>query len=244
MPDPGALAVVFLAVLTGAFVNALAGFGFALTTVPLITLAIGPKQAVVVSALVGFVSNSAVLVRNHEAVEKPQAKRLVAGAYLGMPVGVVVLSRIAEAPLQVSIALVVLGVVALYGAGWTPGSPGPALEVLAGVASGALNTSVGISGPPVVLTLSGRGSSKAAFRATSVAVFAVTGVGALVLFGLAGRYGSSVLVAAAVAMPAIPAGIMVGERVHLGVPEARFRSIVLVLLALTATVTLYNAVAG
>ncbi|MEZ5238842.1 MAG: sulfite exporter TauE/SafE family protein [Microthrixaceae bacterium] len=244
MPAPGALLVVALAVFSGAMLNALSGFGFALITVPLMTLALGPKEAVVLSAVVGLVSNSVVLLRNRRAVERGLAGRLLAGSVVGMPLGVLVLSHVPEGPLQVAMALSVLGAAALYGSGARVVAPGAALDAAAGLVSGAFNTSVGISGPPVVVTLTGHRLDKSAFRATSVAVFALSGVVAIALFTAAGRLDTGVLGTALVALPALPLGLVVGDRVHLGVPENRFRHIVLGLLVLTSLATLWNALAG
>lgn len=244
MLDPGAYAVVAAAVFTGALLNALSGFGFALITVPLMALVVGPKDAVVLSAIVGLLSNATLALRSRVDIDRPVAGRLLAGSLLGMPIGVVVLTRIAEDPLKVMIAVAVLATAALLASGWRLRNPHPSTDVGAGLLSGMFNTSIGISGPPVVILLQGRGMAKAPFRATSVTVFAIAGVVALVLFGIAGRYDRSVLVAAAVALPALPLGWLVGARVHRRVPEERFRLLVLVLMVLTASLTILGVLTG
>ncbi|MCB0953918.1 MAG: sulfite exporter TauE/SafE family protein [Microthrixaceae bacterium] len=244
MAYPAALILVGVAVFVGALLNSLSGFGFALITVPLMTIAVGPKEAVVLSALVGLVSNSAVALRNHSEIVRPVAARVLAGSLLGMPIGVLVLSRVADRALEVMIAVAVLVAAALLASGVKLSNPRPATDVGSGLLSGMFNTSIGISGPPVVMLLAGRGMPKAAFRATSVAVFCSAGVVAVTLFGLAGRYDRSVLEAAAVALPALPLGFLIGDRVHRRVPEDRFRSLVLTLMVFTAVVTIWNAFAG
>ncbi len=218
MLGAGALALVCLAVFSGALINALSGFGFALVTVPLMTLVVGPKDAVVLSAIVGLVSNSTVLVQNRSKVDRPVAGRLLAGSLVGMPLGVVALSRLADEPLEVMISVVVLGAVVLLATGVTLPQGGPVIDVSAGFTSGVFNTSIGIGGPPVILLLAGRGLAKAVFRATSVAVFSISGAVALVLFGIAGRYHTSVFLAAAIAVPALAAGLSGGG------PSARPRA--------------------
>jgi uncharacterized membrane protein YfcA len=67
---------------------------------------------------------------------------------------------------------------------------------------------------------------------------------ALALFGIGGQFNRSVLVAAAVALPAWPAGWFVGARLHRRLPEARFRVLVLVLMVATASLTLYSVLTG
>ncbi len=243
-PSVGALVVVAVAVFTGAALNALSGFGFALVTVPIMALVVGPKEAVVLSAIVGLLSNSGVAIRYRDDTDRPMAGRLLAGSMVGMPLGLLVLDAVPEDPLKVAIAVVVLLTAAALASGWTPPPPNRAADVGAGFLSGVLNTSIGISGPPVVLLLQAHKVTKGPFRATTATLFAVAGVVALVLFGIAGQYNRSVLVAAAVALPAWPLGWLVGAAVPRRVPEERFRVLVLVLIVVTASLTLGGAIRG
>ena len=243
-PSAGALVVVAVAVFMGSTLNSLSGFGFALVTVPLMAVAVGPKEAVVLSAIVGLFSNSGVAVRYRADTDRPVAARLLAGSVVGMPLGLLVLQRIDEDPLKVAIALVVLATAGLLAAGWTPPPPTRAVDVGAGFLSGVLNTSIGISGPPVVLLLQAKGTRKASFRATIATLFAIAGVIALVLFAIGDRYTRSVWLAAVVALPAWPLGWLLGATLHRRVPEERFRVLVLVLMVITASITLFSVFTG
>jgi uncharacterized membrane protein YfcA len=241
--QPGALAVVASALLLGSFLNSLVGFGFALVTVPLMAVAVGPKEAVVLSAVYGLLSNGGVALRHRADVVVPVVRRLFVGSLAGMPVGLAVLVVLPPEPLQVAISVTVLVSVVVLARGWVIEDPHPAVDVGAGLCSGVLNTSVGVSGPPVVMDLHGRGLAKAPFRASAAGYFGLAGVVALGLFAVAGRLDLRLAVSAALALPAWPLGSLVGERVHRRFPDDRFRSLVLVLLAATAVVTLVAALA-
>jgi uncharacterized protein len=241
--DPGSLAVVAAALFLGSFLNSLVGFGFALVTVPLMALAVGPKEAVVLSAVYGLLSNGGVALRHRGDVVAPLVGRMFAGGLLGMPVGLLVLVAVPAAPLQIAISVTVLVSVVVLARGWVIEDPHPAVDVGAGVCSGILNTSVGVSGPPVVMDLHGRGLAKAPFRASAAAYFGLAGVVALALFAAAGRLDLRLAGSAALALPAWPLGSVAGEQVHRRFPDDRFRSLVLVLLAATAVVTLAAAMA-
>jgi len=243
MLEPAALAVVAVAVLIGSALNALVGFGFALATVPLMAMAVGPKEAVVLSAMFGLLSNSGVAIRHRGEAVAPVARRIFGGALVGMPVGLAVLLVVPADPLKAAIAVVVLVSVAVMARGWEIPHPAPAIDVLTGVASGLLNTSVGVSGPPVVMNLHGRGLGKGPFRSTSATVFALSGVVALALFAASGQVDPAVAAAAVVALPAWPLGWWVGDRLHHRFDEERFRGLVLVLLTATAFITLLSALA-
>lgn len=243
MLDPGPLAVVAASLLLGSFLNSLVGFGFALVTVPLMAVAVGPKEAVVLSAMYGLLANGGVALRHRVDVEVPLVRRLFVGGLVGMPVGLALLVVVPAAPLQVAISVTVLVSVVVLARGWVIEDPHPAVDLGAGMVSGVLNTSVGVSGPPIVMDLHGRGLAKGPFRASAAAYFGLSGIVALALFALAGRLDLRLAVSAALALPAWPVGAVLGEQVHRRFPDDRFRSLVLVLLAATAVVTLVSAVA-
>ncbi len=241
MLDPGPLAVVAAALFAGSFLNSLAGFGFALVTVPLMALAVGPKEAVVLSAVYGLLSNGGVALRHRGDVEVPVVRRLFLGSLLGMPVGLALLVVVPAAPLQVAISVTVLVSVVVLARGWVIADPHPSVDLAAGAVSGILNTSVGVSGPPVVMDLHGRSLAKGPFRASAAGYFGLAGVVALALFAAAGRLDATLVVSAALALPAWPLGSAVGGLVHNRFPEERFRDLVLWLLVATALVTLAGA---
>jgi hypothetical protein len=78
------LIVVGAAVFIAAFIQVVAGFGFALLAVPLMTLAIEPKVAVVVSTLTGLFVTSWQAYKDRAIAERPLVKRMTIAAYVGM----------------------------------------------------------------------------------------------------------------------------------------------------------------
>ena len=244
MPSAAGFVVLVLGVVLGSTLNAAAGFGFSLLTVPLMALAVGPKEAVVLSAVMSVGSNGAVAWKSRGDVEAPVAFRLLGGALLGMPVGIVVLSQLAPEPLQILIALAVLASAGVLALGIRLHHPSSPMDGGVGFVAGTFKTSVGVSGPPIVILLQGRGLAKAAFRATSLTVIVVVNLISLVLFAVAGQIDRVVLVAALVSLPALPVGYRLGNRLHERVPEDRFRSLVLVMVVFSAGLALYGALAG
>ncbi len=241
MPSLAALALVAAALFVGSLLNALVGFGFALTTVPLMALAVGPREAVVLSAVLGLASNGGVAIRHRSEVDCPILGRLFVGGLVGMPAGLVLLLVLPERWIGVGIGVVVLAAVAVLAFGPTPERVPRWADVVAGFGTGVLNTSVGVSGPPVVTALHGHRLAKAPFRATASALFGLNGVVAVGLFLAAGEITATLLATAAVIAVAWPAGWFVGDRLHGRFPEERFRSLVLWLLAVTAVVSLLGA---
>ena len=107
------LIVVAVAVFIAAFVQIIAGFGFALLSMPIMTLALPVKQAVVVSTLLGMISTTWQGWRLRDQAIRPLAKRLTAGAFIGMPVGLFILTVVSDTSLRLTLGIAVLVATAL-----------------------------------------------------------------------------------------------------------------------------------
>lgn len=225
------------------FVSGLTAFGFALLAVPPLAMVLGPKDAVIVSLLVGGVATFGLAYRQRAHVVRPVAMRLVVGAALGMPLGLVVLVTVPADALRLTIAAVVLASVALLWRGAAIHGTGRRYDYAAGFTSGVLNTSVSTNGPPLVLVLQARCLDPDAFRGTLATVFVVSNVVAVALVVAAGQVTRALLVTALVSLPAMlagwAAGVGLAPRLH---PE-RFRSVVLGLLAVSAVVAAVSVLA-
>jgi uncharacterized protein len=235
------LAVVAAAVFAASFVQVLAGFGFGLLSVPVMTLAISPREAVVVSTLVGITVTSTQAWQFRRDAVRVLSRRMVAAAYAGMPLGLLVFVTVSEDALRIILGCAILVAVVLLARGLNLHHVGPALDVGAGFLSGVLNTSISTNGPPLVFVLQARQLPPAEFRATIVRVFAWSAVAALVLFVAAGKVTRDGLVAAAWALPAMWIGQLAGRPLRRHVTSTRFRVLVLVLLAVAATSTIATA---
>jgi uncharacterized membrane protein YfcA len=117
----------------------------------------------------------------------------------------------------------------------------PAVENLFAFASGALNVSIGTNGSPLVFALQGRRLSPNQFRATIAVIFAVSAVATTTIFAIDGRYTSRILLLAVSALPSWLIGTLTGRNVAGEINQQQFRSVVIVLLAITGISTLVFA---
>ncbi len=229
------------AVALAAAAQQLAGFGFALMAMPLLSVLVGPRDAVALSALASLAGGSAMAWGLRDRVVRPVLQRLVGGALVGLPLGVVVLGTVPEAPLQVAVALGVLAMVAIVVAGFRFRRERPRTEVGAGFVSGAMGSSIGIGGPPVVLVLQAADVEQHAFRATTVSFFVTCNVLTLPLVLGSGVVDVATWPAAVVAVPAAVLANRACEGLALRVTPAQFRPLVLGLLVAAALVSLASA---
>ncbi len=219
-----------LAVLLASFVQVIAGFGFALLAMPIMTLAIPVEQAVVIATLLGGSASLWQALHQRAHAVRPLVRRLVIAAYLGMPFGLVALNVVADSWLRIGLGIAVLVATGLLAARVRLNHVGPTLDHAAGFLSGVLNTSLGTNGPPLVFVLQGRELEADRFRATILAVFAFSNVAAIVVFALDGKVTSDGLRAAALAVPAWIVGQALGWPTRRHVHGERFRWLVLTLM--------------
>lgn len=242
--SPGVLVGLTVALLVASVVQSITGFGFALLSMPLLTLVIDAKDAVALSTIVGALASFNLLARTYRYVRWDLARSLLAGAVAGMPVGLVVLVVVEARVLKVLIAVAVLAFVAILAKGWRLEGAGPRAELVAGFVSGVLNTSVSTNGPPLVLALQARGLEPELFRGTISAVFALSAVVANALFAATGRYDLTLLGYAAIGPPALLVGGTIGRRLGRDLAPERFRPLVLVLLVAAAVSAGVSALLG
>lgn len=236
------LTYVGIAVVTAvaAAAQATSGFGFSLIAVPLVALLAGPKAAVVGTAIVGLLLTWGIMLRERRNVRWTTVAVVALAAFAGMPVGLYVLSRIDDRGLLMVIGLVVL-VIAI--ALWRGLSPPAAwgTEVAAGALSGALATSTGTNGPPLVIAFHAAEMSPGEFRGTLSASFAAQGLVALAGFWVTGHLTVDAGRVAAAALPGLALGWFAGERVFAHTRADRFRNVVLLMLAASGAASLMGA---
>jgi uncharacterized membrane protein YfcA len=235
------LAVVAGSVFAAAMVQVLSGFGFALLCVPLMALAVDAKEAVVISTLLGAGVSTWQAWHGRAHTERAVARRMILGAYLGMPVGLLVFLRVDDRVLRLLLGVAVLVAVVLLAVRLDLRHAGSRLDTGAGFLSGVLNTSLSTNGPPLVFVLQARHLAPDAFRATITTVFAFSNVLGVSLFVASGKVDRDGLVAAGIALPALFLGQVSGYPLRRHVAGERFRVLVLLLLTAAAVSAIVSA---
>jgi uncharacterized membrane protein YfcA len=235
------LIVVGSAVFVASMMQIVAGFGFALLGVPLMTLAIEPKIAVVVSALTGVFVTTWQAVRSRADIDRVLVRRLTIAAYVGMPFGLLVFLTVNDNVLRLLLGIAVLIAVVMLALRVNLHHAGPRLDYAAGFVSGVLNTSLSTNGPPLVFALQARQLSPVTFRATITTVFALSNILGLSLFVASGKVTRDGLIAVMITIPAMVLGQALGFPIRKHVHGERFRWLVLVLMTGAAISSIVNA---
>ena len=235
------LVALFSALLAGT-VTGMTGFGLALISTPLLLFVYEPRTVIVLTAIFSIFISGAVVLDSWRDAHERLALALLLPALAGIFVGTEILRsvnpdyiRLAIGVIVVFSALLLLRDVRLPGAGsrWGP--------LVAGSTSGALSTSTGLAGPPIVLLLAARDLPKHAFRGTSALYFLAMSLVGIVVLSLRGLVEGGDLQLAAVLIPAAIVGKAIGTAALKKVSEAAFRAISLGIVIFTGTLGVATA---
>jgi uncharacterized protein len=234
------------AALVGASLQSAIGFGFALVLSPALFAALDPVEAVTSLLLLGLALNVLVLFERGrpEHVDWRALAPMLVAALPGLAAGVVALTLLSKEALQIAV-----GVAVILAAGWQLSQRKarestasgrrlpPAAGWAAGFASGALTTSISVSGPPIVLWLEAHGVRPEEFRASLAASFLVLNlIGGAVVFAAEGSALDADVVLPLLGL--VVAGYALGTLAFRRLEGDRFFALALALVACTGAASL------
>jgi uncharacterized membrane protein YfcA len=240
------------AALLGALVQSATGFGFALVLSPALFAVLDPYEAVTTMLLLGPPLNVLVLLDSGAGEARwDRLRPMLAAALPGMALGALALALLSKPVLQVAV-----GAAVVVAAVWqlrvrpavarpAPGAAGGgAAPYAAGLASGALTTSISVSGPPIVLWLERLGLGPVEMRASLAGSFLVlnlVGGAVVVLAGGAGAVRPDVV---ALLLVLVLAGHALGARAFRRLAGPRFSLAALGLVVCAGAASVAAGVAG
>ena len=235
------IGVAIMAALAAAFVRGLAGFGMAILLVPVLSLAVPPAEAVVISNWLGLLIGLVGLKKIIGASER-SALVIAALAIAATPLGVWLLSITDPAFARLLIALIALAAFALVLLPKKPAHYAPgALETGAtGFAAGALTGFAGMPGLPVVPYYLRRELAPDMARASMMTIFLATslsGVGSSLALRVA-TWREPLL--AGILFPAVLLGNWLGHLAFGKISESAWRSFTGGVLGLSALAALWK----
>lgn len=233
------LAVLLVATL----VRSVFGFGEALVAVPLLALIVPVQVAAPVAALVSITVAGVVLVQDWSEVHARSAGWLVLSTFLGIPLGLVLLTRVAEPVVKAILACVIV-TFSLYSllSKKQFGLKNDRLAWLFGFGAGVLGGAYGMNGPPLVIYGALRRWSPEHFRATLQGYFLPASLIGLVGYWLTGVWVSDVTRYYLLSLLPALAAVLLGRALNRRMKGAAFVRYVHVGLIVVGAVLLVQAV--
>ena len=205
------LAVIFLATL----VRSAFGFGEALVAVPLLALLMPVEVAAPLAALVSVTVAGVVVVQDWHKVHVRSAWWLVLSTLFGIPVGLWLLTAVAEPVVKAILAAVIISFSLCCLVSRTPFElKDDRLAWLFGLCAGVLGGAYGMNGPPLVIYGALRRWPPDYFRATLQGYFLPASLAGMCGYWLAGLWVPAVTRYYLLSLPGAAAAIFLGRMVN------------------------------
>jgi len=236
--------VAVLVVLTCAtLIRSVFGFGEALVAVPLLALIMPIETAAPLATLVSITVAALVLVQDWSEVHVRSAGWLVLSTLLGIPLGLLLLTKVAE-PIVKAVLGSIIVAFSLYSL-LSRRSHVLADDRLAwffGFSAGVLGGAYSMNGPPLAIYGSLRAWTPQQFRATLQGYFLPASMLVMGGYWLAGLWTATVTRYYLLSLPAVVIAVIAGSVVNRRVHPQRFQFLIYAVLAVVGMVLLVQSV--
>lgn len=229
---------VGIAVLFSSFIRGIAGFGFAIVAVPVMSLVLPPLQAVTLAVLAQLIVGFHDVYALRQDIHKPSVLRLAIGSLIGTPIGIYALAVLSPDAARVLISVaVMLGLLLLLR--YKPAEPRPSghLAAVTGVASGVFSGLAAMPGPPAVAYYLGVGMPAKETRASLLIFFFFSSLIATPGLALAGAIDLHMLVLVVVSVPGLIFGTWLGTEAFKRLGSDQYRKIAIGVMAVAAVLS-------
>ncbi|HUK33990.1 MAG TPA: sulfite exporter TauE/SafE family protein [Vicinamibacterales bacterium] len=223
------------------FVRSAFGFGEALVAVPLLALVMPITVATPVAALVSITVAAVVVVQDWQHVQWKSAAGLVLSTLVGIPFGLLLLTRTPEPVVKtiLGVVIAVFALQALRGIAWHLASDATAW--LFGLAAGVLGGAYGMNGPPLAVYGLMRRWSPQKFRATLQGYFLPASTIGMAGYWFVGLWTQTVNHLYVESLPLVIAAIFLGRVANRRMTDRRFHAVVYVGLLIVGVILVLQA---
>jgi uncharacterized membrane protein YfcA len=215
------------------------GFGSALIFMPLASSIAPPRLVAALLLVIDFVAAAPLLPNAWRQADRKATAVMVAGAFVGVPIGTYFLVRLDPVTTRWIISGFVAALLALLLSGWRyRGKDYTALSIGIGWLSGFCSGLAQTGGPPIVGYWLGRPIASEIARANILLFFGGSDFFSLVSYALTGLITADAVRFSCLVGPIYGIGVWLGSRLFGRASETLFRSICYVLIAAAVIVGL------
>lgn len=206
------------------------GFGFALIACPLCLLYFSQSTVVVVLTVISFVLNIFLLKKINADVDKKLIRTLIISGLIGVPIGVFALTRINPSILKLSVAGMSLLCAFIMMSSKIRIKENSILTTSVGTLTGFLQASIGLSGPPIALTLTSYGMETTSMRKTLAIFFLALNIISLPLFLMNNILTTDKFLLAISTIPVVLIGGQLGNKFAGLLPQSTFKYLTIIMV--------------
>ncbi len=230
---------ICLIVAGAAFFRGLTGFGYAILSVPLVSLVATPTVAVLMAILMQLIIGPFGVRQARGIIDVPMVAKIAAIACLTTPLGLWLLDIVSADVARLIITAIAIGsFLAFMMKRPQTLNVSPLHITLVGIISGLLNGFAAMPGPPVVLHFVRKQVPPAVSRGSMITIFFATAAMATLVAFWRNMVDIQLLALTALTCPLMIGGNHLGSKYFGAVSEPVWRGFVMVLLAIAAVVAL------
>ncbi|SEN49862.1 Uncharacterized membrane protein YfcA [Mesobacillus persicus] len=216
------------------------GFGFSILATPFLLLLFEPAEAIQINLILSLVISCALLSKIKKEVDFGVLRRFVFGSIPGLPVGILIFLFINITTLKLGISLVILALTIMLVFKFRI-QQSKGRDLLVGAFSGALTTSIGMPGPPLLLYFSGTDTQKERLRATTLAFYLFIYLVSLVIQVIFVGTNTTIWISSAQALPLVLLGLILGQFLFKKINQHLFRIFTYLILLFTSVYLLIDS---
>lgn len=219
-------------VLVASTLQAGTGFGFSIMATPFLLLLFEPHDAIQLNIILSLLISVIMTYKIRSEVNKESLIRLIKGSLIGIFPGMLLFIFLDVRPLKILVSILILASTALLVAKINVKQTNTK-ELITGVLSGLLTTSLGMPGPPLLIYFAGAKVDKSILRSTTLAYFVfIYPVSLLLQFSMY-SISKGVWLSTLWALPFTVMGIYLGQWVFARLNQQLFEKIIYTLLFFT-----------
>jgi uncharacterized membrane protein YfcA len=238
LPADARLVIIPLAVALAGLMRGFVGFGAALISVPVLSLAMGPQAAIAVNAVMGLPAVVQLLPEAIRRAERPVVLPMCLAIFLATPIGTWLLVSIDPALMKIAISALVLLMVAFLASGWRlHGHIARSKLVAAGIAGGLVQGIAGMGGPPVVAVALSRDGEASQQRGNVLALMTAVSLSSILPLLHYGLFTRQTVTISVVLIPIYAVATAIGARFFSLGGQKHYRRAALAMLAIIGVAT-------
>jgi len=243
MFETDTLLIMAAIILIASVVKGLTGFGFALTSLPLLSIFIAPKTAVPIITICSVFLDGYTLYDTRKHVQYKEIITLVISGITGMILGTYFLVSLDSQIIRlvIGVVTVLFTITSMMGVKHEISNTRLA-SIPVGLLSGVMGGTISISGPPIVLFFNNQNVEKKAFRANLIAYFFFLYFATVPAYFFGNLITLEMLQSSAVMVPVMFLGATMGIRLSKKIDETVFKRITLLLILVTGVMAILTSI--
>lgn len=216
------------------------GFGFSTLATPLLLFLFGPAEAIQINLILSLVLSLSLIKSIRASIDYGMLKRYILGSSAGVFIGIIFFIWIEINSLKMFVGLVVLMLSVLLIFKFTI-TKSTRKEGIVGVISGALTSSIGMPGPPLLLYFSGTDHKKEVVRSTTLAYYLFIYLISLIVQVAFAGTSETTWISSLWALPVVFIGLYLGQMLFKWISQKVFQIIIYIILFATGISLLMNS---